>query len=70
MIPLQHVLLGFDIDSCCIGYDGDVICSQRFLRSIKYGYNLIDLTRLSTTYEVRLMKYFKRGFDIAMTIHR
>lgn len=64
---LQHVLLGFDIDSCCIGYDGEVICSQRFLRSIKYGYNLIDLTRLSTTYEIRLMKYFKRGFDIAMT---
>lgn len=64
---IEHILLGFDIDSCCIGYDGkQIICSQRFLRAIKYGYNLIDLTRLSVTYELRLMKYYKRGFDIAM----
>lgn len=64
---LEHVLLGFDIDSCCIGFDGKLICSQRFLRAIKYGYNLVDTTRLSTTYELRLMKYYVRGFDIAMT---
>lgn len=64
---LEHVLLGFDIDSCCIGFDGKIICSQRFLRAIKYGYNLVDTTRLSTTYELRLMKYYVRGFDIAMT---
>ena len=63
----QHVILGFDIDSCCIGYDGEIICSERFLRSIRYGYNLVDVTRLSTTYEARLMKYYLRGFDIAMT---
>lgn len=64
---LEHALLGFDIDSCCIGFDGKLICSQRFLRAIKYGYNLVDTTRLSTTYELRLMKYYVRGFDIAMT---
>ena len=64
---LEHILLGFDIDSCCIGFDHELICSARFLRSIKYGYNLVDLSRLSTTYEARLMKYYTRGFDIAMT---
>lgn len=64
---VEHVILGFDIDSCCIGYDGEIICSERFLRAIRYGYNLVDVTRLSTTYEVRLMKYYLRGFDIAMT---
>ena len=64
---VEHVLLGFDVDACCIGFDGRVICSDRFLRAIRYGYNLIDLTRLSPTYEIRLMKYYARGFDIAMT---
>lgn len=64
---LEHVLLGFDIDSCCIGYDGEVICTERFLRAIRYRYNLVDVTRLSTSYEVRLVKYYGRGFSIAMT---
>lgn len=64
---VEHVILGFDIDSCCIGFDGQIICSDRWLRSVRYGYNLIDLTRLSETYEPRIMKYLFRGFDIAMT---
>ena len=63
---MEHVLLGFDIDTCCIGYDGEIICTERFMRSIRYGYNLVDTTRLSTSYENRIMKYLVRGFSIAM----
>ncbi len=65
---LGQVLLGFDVDSCCAGYDGfRAVCTARFLRAVQRGYNLVDVTRLSPTYEVRLVKYLRRGFHIAMT---
>jgi hypothetical protein len=67
---IQHVLMGFDVDSCCIGYDGkSIVVTERGHRAIQYGYNLVDVTRLSTTYEDRLIKYVKRGFLIALDRH-
>ncbi len=63
-----QIIVGFDVDSCCVAYAGGrAICSPRFLRALRLGYNLIDLTRISPTYEIRLMKYLGRGFAIAMT---
>lgn len=63
-----QIVLGFDVDSCCVIYRaGMVLGSTRFLRAVRRGYNLVDVSRLSPTYEVRLMKYQRRGFDIAMT---
>lgn len=64
---IQHVLMGFDVDCCCVGYDGkSVVATERGARAIQYQYNLVDTTRLSTTYENRMIKYAKRGFLIAM----
>jgi len=62
-----EVLLGFDIDSCCVGYDGDDLwCMERFRRAITKRYNLVNVSRRSTTYEQRLFKYSKRGFAVAV----
>ncbi|KAI8894622.1 hypothetical protein BC833DRAFT_208230 [Globomyces pollinis-pini] len=60
-----EVLMGFDIDSCCVGYDGtNVYGLPRFSRSIITGYNLVDISRRSPSYEYRLYKYSKRGFGV------
>ena len=50
--------MGFDIDSATAGYDGNRVWSlPRFHRAITKQYNLVDLSRRSTTYEYRLAKY-------------
>ena len=47
------MLLGFDIDSCAVGFDGvDVYAEERFRRALCKGYNLVNKSRRSTTYEV------------------
>lgn len=51
--------------SCAVGYDGqNVWCLPRAHRAITKRYNLIDSTRRSPTYEVRLEKYSKRGYRV------
>ncbi|KAJ3095565.1 Protein mono-ADP-ribosyltransferase parp4 [Phlyctochytrium planicorne] len=56
----------FDIDSCCFGYNGKrVFALPRALRAMTYRYNLVDMTRRSASYELRLFKYAKRGFAVA-----
>ena len=48
-----EVLLGFDIDSCGVGFDGkDVYAETRFRRALTKGYNLVNKSRRSVTYEV------------------
>jgi hypothetical protein len=62
---INEILCGFDIDSCCFAYDGkDYLTTERGLHAIQYGVNCVDFTRLSPTYEMRLVKYAKRGFKI------
>ncbi len=62
-----EVLMGFDVDSCCVGYDGkQVYCLPRARRAINTRMNLVDVDRQSTTYEVRLFKYAKRGFRVGV----
>ncbi len=62
-----QVLLGFDLDCCCVAYDGkSVLALPRALRALRRGYNLVDPSRQSLTYENRLMKYARRGFAIAV----
>jgi hypothetical protein len=47
--PLE-ILSGFDVDSCCVGFDGvDVWATQRAVRSITDRINIVDLTRRSPT---------------------
>lgn len=71
---LQHVLIGFDIDCCCFGYDGDEFYmlprGRRFLQNIytvnncNVRVNIVDHERRSLTYEQRLIKYCNRGIGI------
>ncbi|PRP82161.1 hypothetical protein PROFUN_10432 [Planoprotostelium fungivorum] len=62
-----EVLMGFDVDSCAVGFDGvKVWMDPRCARALKYEINLIDLTRRSPSYEYRLHKYAKRGFSVGV----
>jgi len=61
-----EVLLGFDVDSCCVGMGSDMKprANARGWRALVTGVNAIDLTRRSPSYERRLIKYSKRGFGV------
>lgn len=63
----SEILHGFDLGSSAVGFDGKKIYLTSLGKfSYEYGYNIIDLTRRSTTYEKRLLKYLERGFGIIM----
>ena len=52
---------------CLVGYDGkSAYALERACRAITRGYNLVDMSRRSLTYESRLYKYSKRGFAVAI----
>ena len=60
-----EVLHGFDIDSCCVGFDGEkVLCAPRTIRAFNTRCNMVDMSRRSLTYESRLFKYAKRDFAV------
>jgi hypothetical protein len=62
---ISEILTGFDVDSSCVGYDGkQVYASPRALAAFVTQINTIDLTRRSPSYENRLSKYARRGFEI------
>jgi hypothetical protein len=64
---LSEVLHGFDLGSSAVGYDGGRVFFTTLGRfAYCYGVNIVDVTRLSPTYEARLTKYLERGFAIAM----
>lgn len=63
----SEILHGFDVGSCAIGYDGTKVYVTSLGKfAYELGFNIIDLTRRSTTYEKRLIKYLERGFGIIM----
>eukprot|EP00339_Tiarina_fusa_P029651 CAMPEP_0117004946 /NCGR_PEP_ID=MMETSP0472-20121206/5747_1 /TAXON_ID=693140 ORGANISM="Tiarina fusus, Strain LIS" /NCGR_SAMPLE_ID=MMETSP0472 /ASSEMBLY_ACC=CAM_ASM_000603 /LENGTH=1154 /DNA_ID=CAMNT_0004706065 /DNA_START=652 /DNA_END=4116 /DNA_ORIENTATION=- len=60
-----EILMGFDIDCCCVGFNGkQVFALPRARRALTKQFNLVDLSRRSLTYEIRLHKYSKRGFRV------
>ncbi|KAJ6236128.1 ankyrin repeat-containing protein [Anaeramoeba flamelloides] len=62
-----EVLMGFDIDSSSVGYDGErVWVTPRAHRAIIKMQNGIDMSRRSPTYEKRLAKYAARGFSVVV----
>ena len=62
---IQEILIGFDIDSCAVAYDGDtVLFTPRSLNVFGTRMNVVDLSRRSPSYEFRLFKYYQRGFGI------
>jgi len=62
-----EVLLGFDVDACCVAYDGsEVWGTPRSKRALSGMVNVADADRMSYTYEARLLKYAHRGFTVIM----
>lgn len=60
-----EILMGFDVDSCAVGFDGDkAFVMPRTHRALTHQYNTVDMLRRSPTYEMRLAKYSKRGFEV------
>lgn len=61
----SEVLCGFDVDSCAAAYDGtNVLVPPRTALSIMTQSNIVDMSRRSPSYEMRLAKYATRGFEI------
>lgn len=64
---IAEILYGFDFGACSVGYDGNnVYLSESAKFAYETGYNVLDTTRRSTTYEKRLLKYHKRGFGLIL----
>ncbi len=65
-----EVLLGFDCDCCCVGYDGERVWAlPRAVRAIRYGTNVLNPLHswpCKASYEFRLVKYALRGYSIAV----
>ena len=64
---ISEILHGFDLGSSSVGFDGTLVY---FTSLSKFCFenmvNILDSTRRSTTYEVRLVKYFEQGFNIIL----
>lgn len=59
------VLAPFDLDSCCVAYDGTKVWANlRALRALQTSINLVGLSYRHVYYEDRLMKYSRRGFAV------
>ena len=65
-----EVLLGFDVDACCLGFDGtEVWALPRAIHALRYGTNIVDPLRSKegrARYEYRLVKYALRGYSISV----
>jgi hypothetical protein len=62
-----EVIVGFDVDSCCVLYDYNTEkywITPRGLYAFNSRTNFVDFTRMSPTYETRLIKYASLGFNI------
>jgi len=63
----SQIVHGFDLDCCGIFYDPHgkkLWATKRAVWSNKYKTNIIDPLRASPSYVSRLIKYFRRGFNI------
>ena len=64
---ISELLHGFDLGSSAVAFDGNEVYLTSLSKfAYQYGCNIVDTMRRSTTYEMRLKKYFERGFDIIL----
>ncbi|KAF2757357.1 ankyrin repeat protein [Pseudovirgaria hyperparasitica] len=62
---IAEILTGFDVDCSCAAYDGKQIwLAPRAVAAYITQTNHIDISRRSPSYENRLSKYSRRGFEI------
>lgn len=67
----SEIIHGFDIQACKVLmlYDHEHKCNriygtQTFVESLRYRTVWVDTERQSSTYAIRLVKYFCKGFDV------
>lgn len=67
----SEIIHGFDIQACKVLmlYDHEHKCNrifgtQTFIESLRYRTVWVDTERQSSTYAIRLVKYFCKGFDV------
>ncbi|KAF8876369.1 hypothetical protein CPB84DRAFT_1852977 [Gymnopilus junonius] len=67
-----EILAGFDIDAASCAYDGKrVWVNPRSLAAFVRQANMIDVSRRSPSYEMRLAKYAEWGFEVYIpSLHR
>ncbi|RDL39383.1 uncharacterized protein BP5553_03723 [Venustampulla echinocandica] len=62
---ISQIITGFDVDCACAAYDGkQVYAAPRAIAAFMTQCNTIDLNRRSPSYENRLSKYSRRGFEV------
>ncbi len=63
----SEILHGFDLGPSAVGFDGKNVWFTGLSRfAYEYGLSIVDVTRRSPTYEQRLAKYMKRGFNLVL----
>jgi hypothetical protein len=64
---VSEIIHGFDIGSSAVAFDGTTVFFTSLSKlSYEFMINVVDTTRRSTTYESRLDKYLRRGFQIVL----
>jgi hypothetical protein len=64
---ISSILNTFDIDCCCVGFDGkSVFMTGRAKFAITNRINVVDLALRGDAFESRLIKYAERGFALAI----
>ncbi|KDR65581.1 hypothetical protein GALMADRAFT_148580 [Galerina marginata CBS 339.88] len=60
-----EILSGFDVDAASCAFDGEKLwINPRGFAALVRRCNTVDMTRRSPSYELRLAKYAKRGFEV------
>lgn len=63
----SEILHGFDLGSSAVGWDGTNILFTTLSKfAYEFGCNIVDVSRRSSTYEKRIVKYSNKGFRLAM----
>jgi hypothetical protein len=63
---MEELLHGFDIGSCCVGFDGKTtFMTELAMFSLMHRVNIVFPMYRSISFEARLIKYFHRGLALA-----
>eukprot|EP00873_Tetraselmis_striata_P043722 jgi/Tetstr1/463986/TSEL_008791.t1 len=64
---IASVIQAFDVDPCCMAYDGETTyLTHAAARAVVTKCMILDPSRRSLTFESRLIKYMKRGLDLIL----
>ncbi len=62
-----EILHSFDVDACCVGFDGSsALMTERARHAFDMMTNVVDFDLLSPSYESRLAKYMDRYFAVSV----